>query len=329
MSFNNNVNNTAAATTTTGNDYILPFKPYHLRKTTNALDEIRFVTNDLQNLPSYFASLEYELSGRQRFTMYGQFDAPTDKKIIQKINGKNGFFLKKTIREADIDLIWWNEVTNHYLFWGTTKGRIIDAMNRLRSRIAMIVVHGGTHIKTAEKKSVSSAHIFRPINAAADAADHHNYREEDEKVQQRPSISLPHTPSPSPAPMELSLLPPPLIPFRERRQQNRNIGGKPIALFQTPSPAPVPNYSVKIHRQNGTNNADKDEEEEEEEDYAGYYYSQQLRCMHASNESQPIEFIGQDAQRFRRRMQHEEEKEEEEAEAEADEDIRYTTPLWN
>lgn len=144
-----------------GTNYIVPTKPYYLRAVRDAIDEISFVTQDFQLLPPYFNNLEDQLSGRQRVTMYGQFDAPTDKNIIKKINGKNGFFLKKTIKEADIDLIWWNEVTNHYLFWGTTKGRVIDAMNRIRSRIVKYVVH------LNPAKNIASQHDRSPSPSPA------------------------------------------------------------------------------------------------------------------------------------------------------------------
>jgi hypothetical protein len=49
--------------------------------------------------------------------------------------------LKKTIKETGIDFIWHDKENGAYLFWGSTKLRLIDAMNHIRSRIIKYAVH--------------------------------------------------------------------------------------------------------------------------------------------------------------------------------------------
>ena len=42
---------------------------------------------------------------------------------------------------SDIDLIWYDSEYNKYRFWGPSKFKVVDAMNRIRSRIIKYVVH--------------------------------------------------------------------------------------------------------------------------------------------------------------------------------------------
>ena len=118
-------------------EYHVPSEWFHIRETDNPLDEIRSVTNNLKNLPKEYKDLKYLLDGNLRNVScyYGQMDAPSNLAIIKKVNGKRGFFLKKTIHETVIYFIWWDKVNSAYLFWGSCKTPVIDAMNRIRYRI--------------------------------------------------------------------------------------------------------------------------------------------------------------------------------------------------
>lgn len=118
-------------------EYHVPSEWFHIRETNNPLDEICSVTNNLKNLPKEYKDLKYLLDGslRKVSCYYGQMDAPSNLAIIKKVNGKRGFFLKKTIYETVIYFIWWDKVNSAYLFWGSCKMPVIDAMNRIRYRI--------------------------------------------------------------------------------------------------------------------------------------------------------------------------------------------------
>jgi hypothetical protein len=75
-------------------EFHVPHKPYYLRKTTHALEEIRSVTNNLQNVPEQFERLAFQLRLPYKANMvYGQFDAPANIAVVKKVNGIDGFFL--------------------------------------------------------------------------------------------------------------------------------------------------------------------------------------------------------------------------------------------
>ena len=120
---------------------IIPSKPYYLRKTITPLDEVCSVTDNFKNVPADFVDLYDDLALRRRVSYYGQFDAPVEHSVLNKVHGKSGFFLKKTIKETGIDFIWHDKKNGLYLFWGSTKLRLIDAMNHIRSRIIKYAVH--------------------------------------------------------------------------------------------------------------------------------------------------------------------------------------------
>jgi hypothetical protein len=121
-------------------EFHVPHKPYYLRKTAHALDEIRSVTNNLQHVPDQFKRLDFQLRLPYKANMiYGQFDAPANIAVVDEVNGLDGFFLKKTIHETVVDFIWFQKEHCQYLFWGSSKERVVDAMNRIRDRIITCV----------------------------------------------------------------------------------------------------------------------------------------------------------------------------------------------
>ena len=145
-------------------EFHVPHKPYYLRSTANALDEIRSVTNNLQNIPSQFntTSLEFRLILSKGDMIYGQFDGPSNRAVVQDVNGDGGFFLNKTFHETAIDFIWWDQKNCQYLFWGSSKKRVINAMNRIRDRI-MACVKNYTLEKEAACPPSPSPFQSRPL----------------------------------------------------------------------------------------------------------------------------------------------------------------------
>jgi hypothetical protein len=151
-------------------EFHVPHKPYYLRETTDALEEICSVTDNLQNVPDQFKMLEFQLQLPYKDNMiYGQFDGPSNIAVIDKVNGVDGFFLKKTIHETVIDFIWFQEENCQYLFWGSSKERVIDAMNRIRSRIIKCVKNCKPETELDEAcppSPLPSQQIFRSIGEA-------------------------------------------------------------------------------------------------------------------------------------------------------------------
>lgn len=116
-------------------ELLVPTKPYYLRETTNAMDEISRITENFKYIPTDI-ELHYQPN-----MIYGQFDAPSRISVITSVNGVNGFFLKKTIRETGIAFIWFDVIIGHYLFWGNDKKSVINAMNKIRNRIIKYTVY--------------------------------------------------------------------------------------------------------------------------------------------------------------------------------------------
>ena len=127
------------------NTYTVPSKEsYFLERCNKPLEEICLATNYFQLISSDFkvAMLkfvcEHSLKGP---SVYGEYAAPSDHETLNYINGKGGYFLKKTAEDANIYLIWHHRQKNIYKFWGATERGVRDAMNRLRGRIVKYVIH--------------------------------------------------------------------------------------------------------------------------------------------------------------------------------------------
>jgi hypothetical protein len=124
-------------------EYAIPEKPYALDECMSAEDEICHMTNR-------YAGFAFEVKDRlfsrldhrkNTVSIYGRFNAPSDREMVEKINGGDQYFLKMTMQASDIDLIWYDREYNKYRFWGATKFKVVDAMNRIRSRIIKYAVH--------------------------------------------------------------------------------------------------------------------------------------------------------------------------------------------
>ena len=124
-------------------EYTIPDKPYSLDECESPEDEIRHMTNRYAGFASdvkdrLFTRLDHR---KHTISIYGRFNAPLSREMVEKINGSDEYFLKKTMEASDIDLIWYDSEYNKYRFWGPSKFKVVDAMNRIRSRIIKYVVH--------------------------------------------------------------------------------------------------------------------------------------------------------------------------------------------
>ena len=124
-------------------EYTIPDKPYSLDECESPEDEIRRMTNRYAGFASdvkdrLFTRLDHR---KHTTSIYGRFNAPLSREMVEKINGSDEYFLKKTMEASDIDLIWYDSEYNKYRFWGPSKFKVVDAMNRIRSRIIKYVVH--------------------------------------------------------------------------------------------------------------------------------------------------------------------------------------------
>ena len=127
-------------------NYEVPSKEtYFFARCDQPMDEICEETNYFQQIPDdiKIPMLKFicEQSYQDGHSVYGEYDAPPDRETVEAINGKGGYFLKKTTEAADIYLIWYNRQKNIYKFWGPTQQAVKDAMNRIRGRIVKYVIH--------------------------------------------------------------------------------------------------------------------------------------------------------------------------------------------
>ena len=126
--------------------YEVPSKEtYFFARCDQPMDEICEETNYFQQIPDDIKIPMLKFICDQSYqdgpSVYGEYDAPPDRETVEAINGKGGYFLKKTTEAADIYLIWYNRQKNIYKFWGPTQQAVKDAMNRIRGRIVKYVIH--------------------------------------------------------------------------------------------------------------------------------------------------------------------------------------------
>jgi flagellar biosynthesis GTPase FlhF len=122
------------------NNVIVPPLHYILAKLDpyNALSQIGYYTNNFQDLPMELAHwIHYDILSRPT-TAFGYIPAPPDSKLIKKIIGINGYYLKLTTSKNQVDFIWHNRATNEFQFWGEYQN-CIYAMNAIRYRICKIM----------------------------------------------------------------------------------------------------------------------------------------------------------------------------------------------
>jgi hypothetical protein len=122
--------------------YQPPTKPYCLVSTLRPLEEISDVTNNFQSIsPEFMLVLMTRMSQRLWPTTYGSFKAPPYTESIKMSIGANGYFLKLTTQNCDVDLIWYDKKSEQFMFWGPSPYAVIQAMNHIRSRIVKYTVY--------------------------------------------------------------------------------------------------------------------------------------------------------------------------------------------
>jgi len=135
--------------------YKVPEKSdYYCDESTNPIEEICKYTNNLECIPPEIRyKMLSEICQQKGSSVYGHYDAPPNKHIVDQINGEGGYFLKKTTAVANIYLIWYNPRMERYMFWGPSERTVRDAMNRIRGRIVKYVVHLGRQPEIVSKRA--------------------------------------------------------------------------------------------------------------------------------------------------------------------------------
>ena len=82
-------------------EYNIPEKPYSLDDCANLEDEICHMTNRYYGFAQevkdrLFSRLDHR--NQQVMSIYGRFNAPINQEMVEKINGSNDYFLKKTMQ---------------------------------------------------------------------------------------------------------------------------------------------------------------------------------------------------------------------------------------
>jgi hypothetical protein len=122
--------------------YQIPAKPYYLSQTVRPLEEICRVTNNFTYMSEDFKrTLFFRIGNRQWPTTFGMFKSPSDVDALKKIIGIDGYFLKLTTQNCDVDIIWHDRQNNMFVFWGPCIYAVVQAMNQIRSRIIKYTVY--------------------------------------------------------------------------------------------------------------------------------------------------------------------------------------------
>jgi hypothetical protein len=115
--------------------YEIPSRSFNITEEHNPIEVINKLTNGFSNISKNTEQdILSRICNRKKPTIFGKFKAPS-KPIADKINGKDGYFLEKTMHDSNIDLIWYDDIKSEYLFWGSSIYKVSDAMSRIRYRI--------------------------------------------------------------------------------------------------------------------------------------------------------------------------------------------------
>ena len=147
--------------------YQIPAKPYYLAPSIYPLEEICAVTYNLTFVSEEFRNiLFFRISGRPWPTTFGMFDAPPNSNALKMIIGEDGYFLKLTTRNCDVDIIWHDRQNNRFLFWGPSMYNVIQAMNQIRSRIIKYTFYvTPTHVGVLPAQVPQQAYETQPQEA--------------------------------------------------------------------------------------------------------------------------------------------------------------------
>ena len=155
--------------------YEIPSKEsYKYRFSSHPIEEICDVTQYLALLPEEF---KYDMlkficqEGLKGPSIYCEYPAPPNDETVERINGKGGYFLKKTAEETNIYLVWYNRKRRVYMFWGALEKEVRDAMNRLRGRIVKHVIHIPNDNKKSQNQIADSPLPPPPPKSVAVTSD--------------------------------------------------------------------------------------------------------------------------------------------------------------
>lgn len=139
---------------TQGSNFTIPSKEdYRFRSCSHPIEEICLATNYMAIIPDDFKQAMLRFICKEGLNgpgVYAEYSAPPNPETVNIINGKGGYFLKKTTQEANIYLIWYNRNRNVYMFWGALEKEVRDAMNRIRGRIVKYVSDSNSAEKSHE-----------------------------------------------------------------------------------------------------------------------------------------------------------------------------------
>ena len=160
--------------------YQIPSKDtYQYRNCSHPIEEICGVTNNMELLPPEFkyAMLSFICqAGLNGPSVYSEYPAPPNDATTEQINGRGGYFLKKTTEAANIYLIWYDRKRKMYMFWGAIEKAVRDAMNRLRGRITKIMLFettssSNTTTTTSHQNSMTTAPGYSSSSSSSNIAE--------------------------------------------------------------------------------------------------------------------------------------------------------------
>jgi len=118
---------------------IIPPMRYKLTKLTQGqtLAQIASKTQGFYEMSANSADwIQRDVRSRE-FSSYGSYPAPYDLYIVDKVVGKDNYYLKMIMKKHDMDYIFHDSVNNVFQFWGEYQC-CIRAMNELRHRVHTI-----------------------------------------------------------------------------------------------------------------------------------------------------------------------------------------------
>ena len=115
-----------------------------------ALADIASLTNDFSTVePNYASALIYDLRMRAlsyycNTVVFGFIPGPPitmdpNQEITRQIIGRDGCYLKQTTENCGVDFIYYDYVSNEFMFWGSSRQGVVNAMKIIRSRICRTI----------------------------------------------------------------------------------------------------------------------------------------------------------------------------------------------
>ena len=72
---------------------------------------------------------------RQRAIFKGTMDEPWSSEVREAVVGAKGHFFKLTVANCGVIFIWHDKIEHEYVFFGSHKSRVVQAMHVIRNRI--------------------------------------------------------------------------------------------------------------------------------------------------------------------------------------------------